>query len=64
MADWIVAAMPTNKAAIHRKPKAGLVAAAGSELGMPGGKRDYEDILKGLTAGMLTGEQLQVIGII
>jgi hypothetical protein len=37
-----------------------LVAAAGGDLFMPGGKRDYDDILKGLRSGALTREQLLV----
>ena len=60
MTDWIVSAMPTDKNSPHRKPKASLIAAAGSELVMPGGKGDWDDIMNGLKDGSITREQLQV----
>jgi len=60
MTDWIVSMMPVDKASTHRKPKASLIAAAGSELVMPGGKDDYKDMLEGLKNSKLTRGQLEV----
>lgn len=60
MTDWIVSAMPVDKQAIYRKPKASLIAAAGGDLVMPGSKSDVKDILEGLKNGTVTREQLQI----
>lgn len=60
MTDWIVAMMPTAKESIHRKPQASLIAAAGCELVMPGSKSDIKDMKKGLEAGFLTREQMEI----
>ena len=59
MTDWVLAFMDSKE---NRYPavKQHLVAAAGGDLFMPGGKRDYDDILKGLRSGELTREQLLV----
>ena len=60
MTDWIVAMMPGDKESPYRKPKASLIAAAGSELVMPGDKNDIKDILEGLQNGSLSRRQLEV----
>ena len=60
MTDWIVSAMPVDKASPYRKPKASLIAAAGSELVMPGDKNDIKDILAALKDGSLSRHQLEV----
>lgn len=60
MTDWLVSAMPADKESPYRKPKAGLIAAAGGELVMPGDKKDVTDILEGLKNGNVTREQLEV----
>ena len=59
MTDWVLAFMDSKE---NRYPavKQRLVAAAGGDLFMPGGKRDYDDILKGLRSGALTREQLLI----
>ena len=59
MTDWVLAFMDSKE---NRYPavKQHLVAAAGGDLFMPGGKRDYDDILKGLRSGELTREQLLI----
>ena len=60
MTDWIVSAMPADKASPYRKPKASLIAAAGSELVMPGDKNDIKDILEGLQNGNVSRQQLEI----
>lgn len=60
MTDWIVAAMPGDKASPYRKPDAGLIAAAGGELIMPGDKNNIKDILNGLQSGNVTRKQLEI----
>ena len=60
MTDWLIAAMPGDKASPYRKPKASLIAAASGELVMPGDKNDVKNILEGLKDGSVTREQLEV----
>lgn len=60
MTDWLIAAMPGDKASPYRKPKASLIAAASGELVMPGDKNDVKDILEGLQNGNITREQLEI----
>lgn len=60
MTDWIISAMPADKASPHRKPNAGLIAASGHELVMPGDKGNIKDILAALKNGTLTREQLEI----
>lgn len=59
MTDWVLSFMHsrTNK---HPAVKPRAVAAAGGDLFMPGCRRDYDDILRGLRSGDLTREQLLV----
>lgn len=57
MTDWNVPGQTTPGK--YRNPEAGRVAAAGSELYMPGTKADVEDILNKLHDGTLTRRQLE-----
>ena len=61
MTDWVVGGgIMNSKEDIHPAVQPHLVAAAGGDLFMPGCKGDYEDILKGLKAGTLSREQLEI----
>jgi beta-glucosidase len=59
MTDWVLSFMnsKTNK---HPATKPCMVAAAGGDLFMPGSRRDYNDIRKGLRTGVLLREQLLI----
>ncbi len=59
MTDWVLAAM-SSKGGKHGFPNPALVAAAGNDLFMPGGKKDLQRILKGLKGRHLTRRQLDV----
>lgn len=59
MTDWVIGNMLSSKADKHPAVKPHKVAAAGGNLFMPGGKADYEDILKALKAGTLSRKQLE-----
>ncbi len=59
MTDWIVDGM-TNRQSVHPAPDAARIAAAGGDLVMPGGKRDYESILAAIRAGTLSRRQLEI----
>ncbi len=61
MTDWVVGnGVMNSKQDIHPAVKPQLVAAAGGDLFMPGCKADYDNILKGLEAGEVTRQQLQI----
>ena len=61
MTDWVVADGAMNrKEDIYPKVKPQLTAAAGSDLFMPGCKKDLKNMLKGLSDGSVTREQLQI----
>lgn len=60
MTDWLVAQGMLSKGSCHQPPTAAGIAAAGGDLVMPGGRKDYEDILKGLKSGKLTRRQLEI----
>ena len=60
MTDWLISAMPADKASPYRKPNAGLIAATGHELVMPGDKGNVKDILEGLKNGNVTRTQLEI----
>ena len=61
MTDWVVGnGIMNSKADIHPRVKPQLVAAAGGDLFMPGGKADFKNMLAGLADGSLTREQLQI----
>ena len=58
MTDWVIAGMGSKGK--HGRPNPALVAAAGNDLFMPGGKKDLEAILKGLKGRKLSRRQLDV----
>lgn len=61
MTDWVVGgSVMSSKEDIHPTVKPRLVAAAGGDLFMPGGKQDYDDMMQGVKEGSLTREQLQI----
>ena len=61
MTDWVVGdGMMNSKEDIYPAVKQQLVAAAGGDLFMPGGKADYNNMLKGLKNGEVTRKQLQI----
>lgn len=60
MTDWIVMGGTFDKSSLHRGPNAALIAKAGSELVMPGGKSEFKRIMNGLKSGELSREQLQI----
>lgn len=60
MTDWVVNGGTTNKASIHPAPEPWRVAAAGGDLFMPGGKKEYENILDALHTGKLDRQQLLI----
>lgn len=59
MTDWIIPVM-TGKDSKYKAPDAALVAAAGNDLMMPGGKGDFEAMMAGLREGKVTRHQLRV----
>lgn len=60
MTDWVVSdGIGNNPKDIHPKVKPQLTAAAGSDLFMPGCKKDYNNMMAGLADGSVTREQLQ-----
>ena len=61
MTDWVIGDGFTNsKTDIHPKVKPQLTAQAGSDLFMPGCRKDFGNMLKGLKDGTLRREQLQI----
>ena len=59
MTDWVLAAM-SSKGNKHGYPNPALVAAAGNDLFMPGGKKEWQRILSGLKGRKLSRHQLDV----
>ena len=55
MTDWWISAMMGGQGA-----DAGRVMAAGTDLMMPGSKKDYERILAALAEGKLSRRQLEI----
>ncbi len=60
MTDWITAGFILSRGAHYAPPHAGKVAAAGSDLFMPGSRKDYKEVLEALKDGDLTREQLEI----
>jgi len=61
MTDWVVGnGVMNSKADIHPRVKPQLVAAAGGDLFMPGGKADFKNVMAGLADGSVSREQLQI----
>ena len=59
MTDWVLAAM-NSKGNKHGYPNPALVAGAGNDLFMPGGKKEWQRILKGLKGRKLSRKQLDI----
>ncbi|MBR0418386.1 MAG: glycoside hydrolase family 3 C-terminal domain-containing protein [Erysipelotrichaceae bacterium] len=60
MTDWITGGLLLNASPKYAPPNAGKVAAAGNSLFMPGSKRDYKQIMRGLKNNTVTREQLMI----
>lgn len=61
MTDWVITVMTSGNSK-YRNALAQEVAKAGGDLFMPGGKGDYENVLKELKAGTLSRKQLEING--
>ena len=60
MTDWVIGGdLLLAKGSKYGTPDAAKVAAAGCSLFMPGGKRDYKQIIAGLGDGKVTERQLR-----
>ncbi len=59
MTDWVVTILK-DAASAHRDSQPPLVAAAGGDMFMPGCKKDYQDLLQGIAAGIVTPEQIRI----
>lgn len=59
MTDWVINGGTINKASVHPAPEAWKTAAAGSNLFMPGSKRDWRNVVSALHDGNLSREQLE-----
>jgi len=59
MTDWVIASM-VSKGNKHGYPNPVHVAAAGNDLFMPGGKKEWNQILKGLAARRVSRHQLDI----
>ena len=60
MTDWITGGFLLNANPKYSAPDAAKVAAAGNSLFMPGSKRDYKQIMRGLKNKTVTREQLMI----
>ena len=61
MTDWVVGgSVMTSKEDAHPAVKPHLVAMAGGDLFMPGGKQDFDDMTKALKDGRLKRQQLMI----
>ena len=61
MTDWVMTVM-NSKNSIYRNALSHEVAKAGGDLFMPGTKGDYENVMKALSDGSLSREQLEING--
>lgn len=59
MTDWVIAIMASAKS-VHRGALSNEVVKAGGDLFMPGGKKDYENVMNALKAGSLSRKQLEI----
>lgn len=59
MTDWVIA-MAGHKKSKYRNSLSDRVAAAGGDLFMPGGKKDYANLLEGLDKGTVSLEQVKI----
>ena len=60
MTDWITGGSVLSKNAKYPVPHAGKVAAAGSELFMPGSNKEIKEMKEALKNGVLTRRQLEI----
>lgn len=60
MTDWVIRGGTEDKTSLHPGPEPWKTAAAGSDLFMPGGKKEYKNILAALKKGTLRRETLQI----
>lgn len=61
MTDWVMTMMESKRSK-YRNSLSEKVAAAGGDLFMPGGKKDYERVVKALQDGRLERKQLEING--
>ena len=59
MTDWIVTGQKNDKRSIHPAARASTNLSHGTNLCMPGSKKDIKDIKKGLKSGKVTREDLE-----
>ena len=57
--DWVTP-MTGDARSAHRDSQAQYVAAAGSDLFMPGNKGDYDNLLQGIDSDAVTMEQVKI----
>ncbi len=60
MTDWIVQGIAAAKGSKYTVPSPSKIAEAGGDLFMPGSKNDYKKLMKGLKAGEVSKQALQV----
>ena len=59
MTDWIIGGDLLSSGGKYGAPSAPRVAASGHSLFMPGSKKDYEELVKGIKEGIVSREQLK-----
>ncbi len=59
MTDWVVRGLTGAKGSIYTVPNPARIAAAGGDLFMPGSKDDYQQLLDGFKAGVVSKRTLQ-----
>ncbi|MBO6157767.1 MAG: glycoside hydrolase family 3 C-terminal domain-containing protein [Firmicutes bacterium] len=60
MTDWVISMMSMGKKTKYRYPISSKVAAAGGDLFMPGGPKDYKQMVEDLKKGELSRKQLEI----
>jgi beta-glucosidase len=59
MSDWVMSVM-TSKKSVHRNALSNEAVKAGGDLFMPGGKKDYDNVIKALKGGKLSRQQVEI----
>lgn len=59
MTDWVVMGM-TKRNGKYKAPDAGVIAAAGSDLFMPGSIKEYKEVRRAQKSGLLSRETLEI----
>ena len=59
MTDWVIPSA-TEKKSVHRNALSPEVVKAGGDLFMPGGKKDYENVMTAIKSGSLSRKQLEI----